>query len=153
MARYEPYRPVETLSPAAQALLTYVRANDYVTYAEMAQVLAPLIPVKGPLAAEVSTVPNLVLWIGMSQEWVDVLHELFSAGVLWRAPCASLTYLVDGAWLDMPIAKRQPKRGYATPHWAPSCVRPIEHIAPRERKRYGHPAAMSAASQPGTEAS
>jgi hypothetical protein len=115
MARYEPYRPVETVSPAAQALLTYVRANDFVTYAEMARVLAPLIPVNGPLAAAVGTVPTLILWAGMSQEWVDVLHELFRAGVLWRDPCAFLTSLMDGACLTMPIAKRPSKQGSATP--------------------------------------
>jgi hypothetical protein len=98
-------------------------------------------------------VPNLILWAGMSQAWVDVLNELCRAGGLWREPCAFLTYLMDGACLTMPIATRPPKQGYATPHWAPSCVRPIEPIAPRKRKRYGHPAARSAASQPGTEAS
>jgi|RhiMetdeSRZDD1v2_1073273.scaffolds.fasta_scaffold1639237_2 hypothetical protein len=119
----------------------------------MGQVLAPFIPVHGPLTAEVGTVPNLVLWTGMSQEWVDALNELFRAGLLWRQPCIVLTYLVDGAVLQLPLAKRPPKQGYATPHWAPSCVRPITPIAPRKRKRYGHPAAMSAASQPGTEAS
>ena len=134
--QYELYRSVAGLSPAAQALLAYVRDKDYVTYAEMPAVLAPFIPVEGPFVAEVSRVPNLVLWAGMSREWVDTLNELFGTGVLWREPCSRLCYLADGAVLSLPLAKRPPRCGYATEHWAPSCVRPIEHIAPRERQKY-----------------
>jgi hypothetical protein len=133
---YEAYRSTEGLSPAALALITYVRKNDYVTYAEMANVLAPYIPVKGNLAAEVSAVKNLVMWWGMSPEWCETLNELFTAGLLWREPCSIMCYVVDGAYLTLPLAKRPPKGGYATEHWAPSCVRPIEHIDLRERKKY-----------------
>ena len=135
--RYEPYRATDGLSPQAQALLAYVRKRDFVSYAEMGDVLRPFIPVDGHLAAEVGGVANLVLWMGMSQAWADTLKELSTAGLLWREPCSLLVYLVDGAVLPLPVAKHPPKGGYATPHWAPSCVRPIEHITPRERKRYG----------------
>jgi hypothetical protein len=135
--RYEAYRTVEGLSPQALALLIYVRDNDYVTYAEMPKVLAPLIPVQGTMAATVPAVPRLVFWLGMSQAWVDTLNALFAAGLLWREPCSTLSYLIEGAVLQLPLAKRPPRNGYATEHWAPSCVRPIEHIAPRERKKYG----------------
>ena len=66
--------------------------------------------------------------------------ELTEADLIWRQPCTVLSYLVDGAMLQMPLAKRPPKQGYATPHWAPACFRPIEHIAPKERQRYGRSA-------------
>ena len=134
--QYEAWRSVAGLSPAALVLITYVRTHDYVTYAEMPNVLAPFIPVEGDLAAEVSRVPNLVLWMGMSHAWVATLNELFAAGLLWREPCSTVCYLVDGAVLHLPLAKRPPPGGYATEHWAPSCVRPIEYIAPSERQKY-----------------
>jgi hypothetical protein len=140
MARYEPYHPVDTLSPAAQALVAYIRDQDYVTYAEMPRILRPFIPTEGEGAIVLHDDPNIVFWTGITPEWVHTLRELTEADLIWRQPCTVLSYLVDGAMLQMPLAKRPPKQGYATPHWAPACFRPIEHIAPKERQRYGRSA-------------
>ena len=63
------------------------------------------------------------------------VHAEPALPLAWRDWCEVWCYLVDGAVLQMPVAKRPPKGGYATPHWAPSCVRPIEHLAPRERQQ------------------
>ena len=126
----------QSLSPGATALLAYIRANDYVTYAEMPRVLSSFMPVKGDLSAEVGHVPNLVLWVGMSQEWIQTLNELFTAGLIWRQPCPVLSYMVDGKVLTLPVAKRLPKGGYKTPHWGPTCYRPIEKISPAEKQKY-----------------
>jgi hypothetical protein len=134
---YEPYRPAEGLSPAAHALLRYIREQDYVTFAEMPRLLAPFMETKGQMAAEIQHVPNLILWLGMSPAWIETLNELFATGLLWRQPCSVLSYAVDGALLHLPVAKRPPKHGYATPHWGPVCFRPIEHISPKERGKYG----------------
>jgi hypothetical protein len=103
-------------------------------------VLAPFIPTRGDFVVEPGQVWNLILWGGMSEEWVTVLNELFAADLLWRAPCSILVYLSEGGVPQLPIPKRAPpKGGYKTLHWAPSCLRPIEHIAPAERERYGGP--------------
>jgi len=125
---YEPYRAAEGLPPAAVALLAYIRANDYVTFAEMPKVLAPFMETQGQVAAEAPQVPNLLFWVGMSQAWVDTLQALFTAHLIWQEPCSLASYLIDGAMLPFPLAKRPPKGGYATPHWGPVCFRPIEHI-------------------------
>jgi hypothetical protein len=105
----------------------------------MPRILAPFMETKGPMAAEIPAISNLILWMGMSEAWIETLNALFTAGLIWRQPCAILNYLVDGAMLQFPVAKRRPKGGYATPHWAPVCFRPIEHVSPQERKKYGPP--------------
>jgi hypothetical protein len=121
------------LPPAAAALLAYIRANDYMTFAEMPKVLAPFMETQGAMAAEVPEVPNLLLWVGMSQAWVDTLKALFAAQLVWQEPCSLLAYLLEGTMLTFPLARRPPKGGYATPHWGPVCFRPIEHIRPTAR--------------------
>jgi len=130
---YEPYRSAEGLPPAAAALLAYIRTHDYVTFAEMPKVLAPFMETQGQVAAEAPQVPNLILWAGMSQAWVETLDALFAAHLIWQEPCSLTSYLIDGAMLTFPLAKRPPTGGYATPHWGPVCVRPIEHLRPTAR--------------------
>jgi hypothetical protein len=91
---------------------------------------------RGRFVVEPMHLSNVLLWANMSAAWVEVLQELFTAGLLWREPCSLLVYLVDGGVLQLPLAKRLPKHGYAKPHWAPSVVRPIEHIAPATRAQF-----------------
>lgn len=69
---------------------------------------------------------NVVLWAGMSDALVAALQALRDENAINLVPCSSLVYVIDGALLQLPLAKRIPKRGYAEPHWAP-CVLKSAH--------------------------
>lgn len=123
------------LSNAAQSVIDLITQRDYVTFVEIEHVLQPLIPVKGSMAIEIGSCPNLVLWGGMSDEWVAVMHEVQASGLVSMEPTSLLTYMVDGGRPRLPVAKRPPKGGYSTEHWAPVCFRPKGRPVTRKRSK------------------
>ena len=110
----------------AAAIEAYVRAFDYVTFAELVRYLEPHADVRGDLAIISNKDPNITIWMGLSTAFVDALAGLLKQGRMHYAPASLLTYMIDGAFPVLPIAKRPPKRGYKDPHWLPVCLRPGE---------------------------
>src|SRR5882724_547812 len=102
------------LSPAAQALLDYIRANDWVTYAEIEHILAPYITVEGDGGIELADFENMALWSGVSRAFVDVVNEVLQTHLVCREPVPILPYMTDGKYLTLPLAKSL--RAYAKPH-------------------------------------
>ena len=123
-----------TLSTAAQAVIALIHQRDYVTFVEIRDVLQPLIPVAGEIALELPALPNVLLWFDMSPEWCDVMREVQASGQVYPVSASVWAYAIDGAIWQWPIAKRPPKGGYKTPHWAPVCFRPVVPATPKERK-------------------
>lgn len=64
---------------------------------------------------------NIVLWQGMTETGVAALEILRKAQRIVPVPTSILTYYADGKVLTYPLAKRPPKGGYTTDHWAPLC--------------------------------
>ena len=129
------------LSPAAQALLDHIRANDWVTYAEIEDVLAPYITVEGDGGLVLPDFQNMVLWQGVSRAFAETVNEVLGTHLVCREPVRILLYLTDGKYLTLPLAKRL--YDYATPHWLPVCFRPLERCevqvlgskTPRRRRK------------------
>ena len=98
-------------------------AFDYVSFAELVRALQDHADVRGSVAIVSANDPNMVLWMGVSQAFVDALADLFEQGRVHYARASLLTYIIDGAFPTLPVAKRPPKRGYKNPHWLPVCLR------------------------------
>jgi hypothetical protein len=64
---------------------------------------------------------NIVFWTGMSLEFVAAFRELMTERVIELNSTPSLTYMIDGRMLRLPLAKRL--RHYKEPHWAPVTAR------------------------------
>src|SRR5262245_62762834 len=109
------------LSPGAQAVLDYIRAQDWVTYAEIKKVLAPYIQVAGNGGVAMGDFANVTLWSGVSRAFVDTVNEVLRTQLVARQPVSVISYLCDGTSLTLPLAKRL--RAYAKPHWLPVCFR------------------------------
>jgi hypothetical protein len=63
--------------------------------------------------------PNTILWGGVSEMFIDAFFSL--RGRIEPYPSCVLIYMMDGAVLRMPVAKRPSKtKDYKTPHWAPA---------------------------------
>jgi hypothetical protein len=66
--------------------------------------------------------PNTILWTGVSQMFADAFFSL--RGKIEIHPSCELIYMMDGAFLRLPVAKRPSRtKDYKTPHWAPVVFR------------------------------
>lgn len=108
----------------AGAIEAYVRAFDYVTFAELKSHLGTHFELAGDVAMVNTTDPNIVIWGGMSVGFYDAVTGLLREGRMRMESASVLTYLIDGAASRLPVVKRPPKRGYKDPHWLPVCLRP-----------------------------
>lgn len=108
-----------TTTAQAEQAIDYIRRNGHVSFPELQRFAESTldIPVRGSYALE--AVPNLILWADMSQEFVDLVHAIQATRKVDLNPTSLLVYAVDGGFLNLPLAKRPPKNGYKTPHWAP----------------------------------
>ena len=68
---------------------------------------------KGGLALCSDVYPNIVYWSGLSEAGADAMKV--AKEQLRFAPTPTLTYLIDGTALDMPLAKKVGQ--YKKPHW------------------------------------
>jgi hypothetical protein len=70
--------------------------------------------------------PNLVVWAGMSEPFIDFVNALARTQRTKLRPLGSmealLVYSTDGELLRLPIAKRVPAEGYKEPHWVPAII-------------------------------
>jgi hypothetical protein len=108
------------------AIVDYVTRYDYVTFIEIARQLEKRgVETKGHQALCLPDDPNMILWAGMSADFVAVYHVLHESKRIYPHPAQYLTYLIDGGTLRMPIAQRAPKAGYREPHWVPVCFRTV----------------------------
>lgn len=103
-------------------LLEYVRQNDFVTFAELRKVLGE--PMAGDWMVGNESA-NVWFWAGLSDDFMDALDALISAGAIVYAPTSKLCYMIDGGSMNYPVAgPRVPKGGYKRPRWLPVCLRP-----------------------------
>jgi len=105
-----------------EPLLSEIRKilqRDHVTFAELSR----LDGFSGDLQIWINhdRVSNVIIWSGISQEGVDALETIRQEGEYEMTPTPILTYLIDGAALNLPIAKSA--RHYKKPHWSPTVLR------------------------------
>lgn len=106
------------------AVIEYVTATDHVTLAEIQEFLSAYMDVEGETELALGHDPNIVLWAGMSDEFVAFMRQLWGDPALALDGCSPWAYMMDGKSLNLPIAKRPPNHGYKEPHWMPVCLRP-----------------------------
>lgn len=111
----------------------FIKDQDWVTMVEIGQFLTGCsIDTKGNLEWGIDDL-NLVFWAGMSDEFCDIMAELKDRKTTQMEATNPMTYLIDGAMLSLPLAKRPPRQGYKDPHWAPICFRHKDRLKPKER--------------------
>ena len=118
----------------ADAIYAYVAMNDWVTFAELWNVIGETAWGKGTLAIVSPTDPNILFWVGMTPEVVDTIQGLTSSKRLFYHSTVFLTYLIDGRCLQIPTLKRVPKQPLKSERWLPVCLRAVP-IAEKRRKR------------------
>lgn len=106
------------------AVVEYVRRNDWVTFPELQRQFTPFTDAAGTFSIEFPD-KNVILWTGLSESFTTLIGKLVKSKRLHFHVASFLSYLVDGAAINLPIAKRVPDGGYAEPHWLPVCLRVV----------------------------
>jgi len=63
---------------------------------------------------------NLVIWLGLSEKFVDSFNGLFRDGMIDIKPTSTLVYMIDGKALSIPLAKRI--KPYKNLRWLPVVI-------------------------------
>lgn len=117
---------VQTLARAGKlpdAVCAYVKQKDYVSFVQIERLLTPYLPIKGNHALCFSDHENIVLWAGMSQEWVTLMRQLLAEHRVYPYPSVPMVYWVDGGVPVLPLARTV--RHYKDVHWFPVTLRVI----------------------------
>jgi len=109
----------------ADAILSYVAANDYVTFIEIQKQFQFYSECEGEAA--LSLKPNVILWADMSEPLANMLHRLLATDKLFLHPADFLTYVCQGGQLRLPLANRIPEEGYPEPCWLPTVLRTMPY--------------------------
>jgi hypothetical protein len=117
------HKDIDPSLPLKDQIEKYITQRDHVSFAELAREW-PMHFHDGNLDYlwENDNVGETVLWSGLSRQGFETISELLKADKIYFHPSNTLTYLVDGTILKLPIAKGM--RKYKTPHWLPVTMRP-----------------------------
>jgi hypothetical protein len=111
----------------ADAIEDFVARRRNVTFVELQNWLGP--QSCGDRTMTDSRDANLIYWQGMAKPVVDALNLLIRKNRIEFKTSGPLVYLFDGGGIQLPIAKRPPRAGYAHPRW-----RPVVLNIPREKR-------------------
>jgi hypothetical protein len=91
--------------------------------------LSPFIPVEGDQTLETYEDPNLLAWVGVSEEFAGVMLHLVFSGAVHFHPASEAYHIKLGANPGLPVLKRLPKGRLKRPHWFPVAVslKPFEY--------------------------
>lgn len=106
---------------------------------------------RGPIGMCFPEAENVFTWMGVNQAFIDQMRRLKTSLRVIFWPTSYLTYLVDGVYVEMPLAKKL--RNYKTPHWVPTVLFLPDQLNDNQRKMFrklhgrepGPPAAGGAA--------
>lgn len=116
-----------------EAVCAYVKYFDHVSFVELGKILEPYLPTKGNHCLCLPDYENLVVWLGMSPEWTQLMIRLLADHRVYLYPSSSLVYLIDGGFPRMPIAKSV--RHYKTEHWCPTVLRVIPPVLAQKKAK------------------
>lgn len=112
----------------AELVIAFVKERrGGVSFVEVERLLSKHIPTEGTKVAFSPDYPNVLWWIGMSDDFAAVMHEVgVSRKVEYRAT-SMLTYYIDGKVPNLPLVKGKSLKAikaYKRPHWLPMTLYP-----------------------------
>lgn len=95
-------------------VLGLVRERGHVSFAELVKYVPNS---AGHLLMHLPGYPTLVLWTNLAVPLAEAIAELLSEKLIFIHPASEITYLADGAFIDLPRAKSL--KQYQDDHWYP----------------------------------
>ena len=98
-------------------ILELIRRKQAVSFVELAREIPGFTDTADGMDMAVTEWANVILWTDLSREAIRAIQELEAEGSIDAHLCGVWPYVIDGATLNLPIAK--PKRSYRKPRWLP----------------------------------
>ncbi|WP_121744912.1 pathogenicity island protein [Natronorubrum halophilum] len=97
----------------------YVEERQGVSFVELEGLLEDEIEIEGEQWIASTIDPKINFWVGLSEEFSDLIIDMLSDEELYVDPCQPIVYMVDGKVPDLDIVKQPPADGYKTERWLP----------------------------------
>lgn len=113
-------QPDTFTAETADAVIALIQERQHVTFVEIEDLLkrGDLLPTAGDFSMSFTNQPNTLLWMGMSNAWIDLMEWLMRTEKIFPHPAEMLMYLVDGAVPAIPVWQG---RATKSPRWLPVC--------------------------------
>lgn len=105
-----------------EAIVSLIHTRRTVSFIEIEKLLSQYMDTEGSIALYHSSYPNILFWANMSQQFFDIMVEVFKTKKVVPTPSNILVYAMDGKILKFPIAKRAMQ--YKKEHWLPVVFNP-----------------------------
>jgi hypothetical protein len=109
------------------AIVEYIRLGGEVIFPTMLDDLAQYAEVTGEQGLATRSNPNTVLWVGMSQEFCELIIELVSARRIYIHPTEPERYRRAQRGLKLPMLGEPTDEKLPRPKWLPSSFRTGPH--------------------------
>ncbi len=106
--------------PAAAA--EFVRRHGHVTFPQFQEAFREYLPVDGDIGLALKSDPNVVLWVGMSSEFSELMSKLIAGKRMYLHP-ADADRFRDATLPRLPLVKELTDDRLARPSFFPSCLR------------------------------
>jgi hypothetical protein len=106
------------------AVAEYVCTGGGISFVELQALLEDHLPTTGDRQMAHPKDPNVVIWMGMSPEFVTIINLVLAQRRIFLHPADSLVYAFDGQIPKLPLAGRRVPGGYKSPRWLPMVFQP-----------------------------
>ena len=107
------------------ALAEYVRKHDFVTFPQLQEAFASFLSTEGEQGLALRSDPNIVLWVGMSGEFAELLSKLIAGKRLYLHAANADRYAGKTNGLKLPRLDELPEDRVSKPAWLPTCFRQL----------------------------
>ena len=107
------------------AVVEFVRQHDYVIFPQLEQAFAEFLPTDGEVGLALRSDKNVVLWLGLSPEFSEVIAKLITSRRLYVHPAPLERYETAGDSLRLPPIDGLPSDRLKRPSWLPVCLRDL----------------------------
>jgi hypothetical protein len=100
-------------------VLQHIQKEGHVTFLEIERLFKMGgFPYKGSLPLCSASDENILYWNGWNKGAIRIIRKILRNEAIVIAPTDTITYVIDGGGLDLPIARKADEQ-YKVPHWLP----------------------------------
>ncbi|MBC7818705.1 MAG: hypothetical protein IAG10_17590, partial [Planctomycetaceae bacterium] len=114
-------------------LLEYVRTHDGTTIPQLQSAFAEFTSTNGEQGLALRADPNLILWLGLSQEFAGELSKLISNKRLYLRLADASAFGDSVSEIKLPKLTSLPDNKVSKPAWLPTCLTDLAPDEPDSR--------------------
>jgi hypothetical protein len=103
--------------------LQLISTRRGVTFVELAELLGDR--ARGEFSIEYESLPNVLLWVGMSDDFVELVNALRATGQVQMDATVPLVYLIDGGIPNLPHRETASEARLSAAPLGPGRVQPV----------------------------